>query len=136
MASVGEGPQRATLEALSARTFTSSDVTDATDVTEGSDGETPRTEEAVEEVDLALFQGSLHESYGEAELLEILRTPRLDDDDGPVRSFEADIVNRYAEALHTLFPDERVRLVDEQKKASEASATGDAERLEMQKEFG
>ena len=67
---------------------------------------------------------------------EISETPRFDVDRGSVKSFEQEIVDRYQEALGSLFPDERIKLVDVKKKKLEKSSNQEAELLELQKEYG
>jgi hypothetical protein len=67
---------------------------------------------------------------------EISETPRFDVDRGSVKSFEQEIVDRYQEALGSLFPDERIKLVDVKKKELEKSSNQEAELLELQKEYG
>mmetsp|Transcript_1839 Transcript_1839/g.2419 ORF Transcript_1839/g.2419 Transcript_1839/m.2419 type:complete len:1647 (+) Transcript_1839:1603-6543(+) len=71
-----------------------------------------------------------------------LKTPRFDIDNensnnrNHVISFEQEIVDRYQEALGTLFPDERIKLVDLKKDVMKQNATSEAEKLELQREFG
>ena len=63
-------------------------------------------------------------------------SPRIIMDDGPERSFEQELLDRYQEALGALFADERTELVELQNQAAEQNAQSEAELLEMQKEFG
>ena len=65
-----------------------------------------------------------------------LVTPRLSIQDDSLAAFEQEIIERYQEALGTLFPDERIRLVDIKKAESAQNANSEAEQLELQKEFG
>jgi hypothetical protein len=70
------------------------------------------------------------------DLIDVLQTPRFDIDDVSKISFDQEIIDRYKESLGSLFPDERIRLVDIKKQKVSESASSEAENLEMQREFG
>jgi RecA/RadA recombinase len=55
-------------------------------------------------------------------------------DDHASVTFDQDLLDRYGDALGTLFPDERIQLVDKTKKDLGESAASAAEQLELQKE--